>query len=103
MIDFEFVSILIPILSEIVNSKRSNNKSNFYASLLILRLLLAAPETRRDRRGERSHRIRLYSASELAMRLRDVGLVVEQAFDSWSTRPLGRTSSEMLLVARKDG
>jgi SAM-dependent methyltransferase len=53
--------------------------------------------------GERSHRIRLYTASELATRLRDVGLIVEQAFDSWTTRPLGRTSSEMLLVARKDG
>jgi ubiquinone/menaquinone biosynthesis C-methylase UbiE len=52
--------------------------------------------------GERSHRIRLYTASELAMRMRDVGLVVEQAFDSWSPRALGRTSSEMLLVARKD-
>jgi len=53
--------------------------------------------------GERSHRIRLYSASELASRLRDVGLVVEQAFDSWSPRPLTRKSSEMLLVARKEG
>jgi hypothetical protein len=29
--------------------------------------------------------------------------VVEQAFDSWSARPLTRKSSEMLLVARKDG
>ncbi|MFN5582567.1 class I SAM-dependent methyltransferase [Gemmatimonas sp.] len=53
--------------------------------------------------GERAHRIRLYSASELAQRMRDVGLIVEQAFDSWSPRPLGRTSSEMMLVARKDG
>lgn len=53
--------------------------------------------------GERSHRIRLYTASELAGRMRDVGLVVEQAFDSWSARPLTRKSSEMLLVARKDG
>ena len=53
--------------------------------------------------GERSHRIRLYTASELAMRMRDVGLIVEQAFDSWSPRPLTRKSSEMLLVARKDG
>jgi len=52
--------------------------------------------------GERSHRIRLYTASELAMRLRDVGLIVEEAFDSWSPRPLTRKSSEMLLVARKD-
>lgn len=53
--------------------------------------------------GERSHRIRLYSASELAGRLRDVGLIVEQAFDAWTDRPLTRKSSEMLLVARKDG
>lgn len=53
--------------------------------------------------GERTHRIRLYSASELASRLREVGLIVEQAYDSWSDRPLRRTSSEMLLVARKDG
>lgn len=53
--------------------------------------------------GERTHRIRLYSASELAGRMRDVGLVVEQAFDSWSTRPLTRKSSEMLLLARKEG
>ncbi|MEN9509392.1 MAG: hypothetical protein RLZZ621_1955 [Gemmatimonadota bacterium] len=53
--------------------------------------------------GERSHRIRLYTASELAGRMRDVGLIVEQAFDSWSPRGLTRKSSEMLLVARKDG
>lgn len=53
--------------------------------------------------GERTHRIRLYSASELASRMRDVGLVVEQAFDSWTTRELTRKSSEMLLLARKEG
>jgi len=53
--------------------------------------------------GERSHRIRLYSASELASRLREVGLVVEQAFDAWADRPLTRKSSEMLLLARKEG
>lgn len=53
--------------------------------------------------GERSHRIRLYTASELAGRMRDVGLIVEEAFDSWNDRPLTRRSSEMLLVARKDG
>jgi hypothetical protein len=45
----------------------------------------------------------LYTASELASRLRDLGLIVEHAFDSWSLRPVARTSSEMLLVARKDG
>ncbi len=52
--------------------------------------------------GERTHRIRLYTASELASRMRDVGLVVEQAFDSWSARPLSRKSGEMLLVARRE-
>jgi len=52
--------------------------------------------------GERSHRIRLYSASELASRMRDVGLVVEQAFDAWQDKPLTRKSSEMLLLARKE-
>ena len=52
--------------------------------------------------GERTHRIRLYTASELAERMREVGLVVEQAFDAWSDKPLSRRSSEMLLIARKD-
>ncbi len=53
--------------------------------------------------GERSHKIRLYTASELAARMRDVGLIVEQAFDAWEDRPLTRRSSEMLLLARKEG
>jgi len=52
--------------------------------------------------GERSHHIRLYSASELAARMADVGLVVEQAFDAWHDKPLTRKSSEMLLLARKE-
>ena len=52
--------------------------------------------------GERTHRIRLYTASELASRLREVGLVVEQAFDAWSDKPLGRRAGEMLLVARRE-
>lgn len=52
--------------------------------------------------GERSHRIRLYTASELAARMQEVGLVVEMAFDSWQDKPLTRRSSEMMLVARKD-
>jgi hypothetical protein len=55
---------------------------------------------RRDR-GEREHRIRLYTASRLAELCADAGLVVEQALDGWAERPLGRRSSEMLLVARK--
>lgn len=52
--------------------------------------------------GERTHRIRLYTASELAERMREVGLVVEQAFDGWSHHPLTRRAGEMLLVARRD-
>lgn len=53
-------------------------------------------------RGQRVHRIRLYTATRLSELCRDAGLVVEQAFDNWEPRPLRRTSSEMLLVARKD-
>jgi len=53
--------------------------------------------------GEREHRIRLYTATRLAELCADAGLVVEEAYDGWRDRPLGRTSSEMLLVARKDG
>lgn len=52
--------------------------------------------------GEREHKIRLYSATHLSERLAEVGLVVQQAYDGWSERPLGRRSSEMLLVARKE-
>ncbi len=55
----------------------------------------------RRTRPAREHRIRLYAASELARLLREVGLVVERAEDAWSGRALRRTSSEMLLVARK--
>jgi SAM-dependent methyltransferase len=52
--------------------------------------------------GERSHRIRLYTATRLAELCRDAGLIVEAAYDGWSERPLRRTATEMLLVARKD-
>jgi len=54
------------------------------------------------RRGRRDHRIRLYSATHLAELFRDAGLIVEQAHEGWSDRPLRRRSSDMLLVARKD-
>lgn len=50
----------------------------------------------------REHRIRLYTATRLAELCASAGLVVENAFDNWTPRPLRRTSSEMLLVARKD-
>lgn len=52
--------------------------------------------------GEREHRIRLYTATRLAELCADAGLVVERAFDGWRDRPLGRLSSEMVLVARKE-
>ncbi|HEY2164807.1 MAG TPA: methyltransferase domain-containing protein [Gemmatimonadaceae bacterium] len=54
------------------------------------------------RAGERSHRIRLYTATRLAELCAEVGLIVERAFDSFRDRPLVRRSSEMMLVARKD-
>ena len=55
-----------------------------------------------ESRGERTHRIRLYSPTRLAELCADVGLIVEQSFDSFRHRPLMRRSSEMMLVARKD-
>jgi SAM-dependent methyltransferase len=56
------------------------------------------------RRGTelREHRIRLYTASRMAELMLDAGLVVEQAWASFSHRPLTRRSSEMLLVARRE-
>jgi SAM-dependent methyltransferase len=52
-------------------------------------------------RGEREHRIRLYTATRLAELCVDAGLVVEEAYDGFHDRPLTRRSSEMLLVARR--
>ncbi len=52
--------------------------------------------------GDRDHRIRLYSATHLTEMLADAGLVTTEAYDSWNDAPLVRTSSEMLLVARKE-
>ena len=53
--------------------------------------------------GEREHRIRLYTATRLAELFRNAGLIVHETFDAWRTRPLTRRSSEMLLLARKEG
>jgi ubiquinone/menaquinone biosynthesis C-methylase UbiE len=53
--------------------------------------------------GEREHRIRLYTATRIAELCRDAGLIVTVALDGWRDRPLTRRSSEMLLVARKEG
>jgi ubiquinone/menaquinone biosynthesis C-methylase UbiE len=52
---------------------------------------------------ERTHQIRLYTATRLAELCAAAGLVVEQAWDGWRDRPLNRKSSEMLLLARKEG
>ena len=57
---------------------------------------------RANRSGTRVHRIRLYTPTRLAELCADAGLVVEEAFDSFDDRPLRRTSSEMMLVARKE-
>jgi hypothetical protein len=51
---------------------------------------------------EREHQIRLYTATRLAELCLDAGLVVEQAWEGMRDRPLTRTSSEMLLLARKE-
>lgn len=53
-------------------------------------------------RGEREHRIRLFTATRLAELCAAEGLIVEAAYDGWRDRPLRRTSGEMLLVARRD-
>lgn len=56
----------------------------------------------RRRTEYREHRIRLYTASRMAELMLDAGLVVEQTWESFDDAPLTRTSSEMLIVARKD-
>jgi SAM-dependent methyltransferase len=57
---------------------------------------------RGTRQGSREHRLRLYTATRLSELCADAGLVVEQAYDGFEDRPLRRTSSEMVLVARKE-
>ena len=57
---------------------------------------------RGSKSGTREHKIRLYTATRLSELFADAGLIVEQSFDGFTERPLSRTSSEMLLVARKE-
>ncbi len=52
--------------------------------------------------GTREHRLRLYTATRLAELFAEVGLILETAHDGFVDRPLKRTSSEMLLVVRKE-
>lgn len=65
------------------------------------RLTIASTLTRRKRVERRVHRIRLYTATEMATALAAVGLDVEAAFSGFSGQPLARTAHEMLLVARR--
>ena len=57
---------------------------------------------RGPRTGTREHKLRLYTATRLSELFAEAGLVVEQAFDGFTDKPMTRTSSEMLLVARKE-
>jgi ubiquinone/menaquinone biosynthesis C-methylase UbiE len=54
------------------------------------------------KKGMREHRLRLYTANRLSELCADAGLVVEQAYEGFNDRAMRRTSSEMLLVARKE-
>lgn len=54
------------------------------------------------KKGTREHRLRLYTATRLSEMCADAGLVVEQAYDGFNDRVMRRTSSEMMLVARKE-
>ena len=51
--------------------------------------------------GEREHRIRLYTPTRLAEMMAGAGLIVEAAYSGWSSGPLTRRTTEMLLVARR--
>jgi SAM-dependent methyltransferase len=53
--------------------------------------------------AERQYRIRLYTATRLAELFAAEGLVVEEAYDGWTERPLRRRTGSMTLVARKAG
>lgn len=64
-------------------------------------LTIESEQRRNGKSIARTSRIRLYTATRLAELCRDAGLIVERAYDDWTSRPLRRTSSEMLLVARK--
>ena len=57
---------------------------------------------RGKRTGVRRHGVRLYTASRLAELCASAGLVVEEAYDGFTDRPLRRTSTEMMLIARKE-
>ena len=51
--------------------------------------------------AERQYRIRLYTATRLAELFAAEGLIVEEAYDGWTERPLRRRTGSMVLVVRK--
>jgi SAM-dependent methyltransferase len=53
------------------------------------------------RAGKRTHKIRLYTATRLAELCADAGLIVEEAWEGFTRKPLTRRSSEMMVLARK--
>jgi SAM-dependent methyltransferase len=55
----------------------------------------------RQGEAERAYRIRLYTATRLAELFADAGLIVHEAYDGWTERPLRRRTSSMVLVAYK--
>jgi SAM-dependent methyltransferase len=55
-----------------------------------------------SKKGTREHKLRLYTATRLSELCAGAGLIVEQAYDGFHDRPMRRTSSEMLLIARKE-
>jgi len=57
---------------------------------------------RGSKKGTREHRLRLYTATRLSELCADAGLIVEQAYDGFNDRSMRPSSSEMLLVARKE-
>jgi SAM-dependent methyltransferase len=64
-------------------------------------LIVESAHARRGRTRRYRYRMRLYTATRLAELCADAGLLVYEAFEAWSHRPLRRSSSEMLLLARK--
>ncbi len=52
-------------------------------------------------RGERDHAIRLYTPTRLAELFAEQGLIVERAFEGFTSRTIKRRSTEVMLVARK--
>src|SRR5436305_1288631 len=66
-------------------------------------LLTVHSTWRRGRQtGTREHRLRLYTATRLSELMSDAGLIVETVYDGFTDKPLRRTSSEMLVIARRD-